>query len=115
MSYDLVFWKQSPNLELTPQEVYERLCEGEYVEGIIDLPRDEIIERLYELYPSMEDTALDWSGPTGAFQAEVTGQSVIFLCYSLQKVEINKLIDMMMEFDCPLFDPQVSTRFITTR
>lgn len=47
----------------------------------------------------------------GAFQIFTTPQVVRLDCYGMQEADLNALIDLFIAFGCPLYDPQVSTRF----
>lgn len=47
----------------------------------------------------------------GAFQIFTTSQIVRFDCYGMQGADMNILIDILLDFGCPLYDPQISTRF----
>ena len=47
----------------------------------------------------------------GAFQIFTTSQIVRFDCYDMQEVDLNALMDILIDFGCPLYDPQISTRF----
>jgi hypothetical protein len=51
MSYDVNFWKQARPLDMSAQEIYERLSEGEPVEGLATLPVDEILGQLRDASP----------------------------------------------------------------
>ncbi len=47
----------------------------------------------------------------GAFQIFTIPQAVRFDCYGMQEADLNSLVDILIEFGCPLYDPQISTRF----
>jgi hypothetical protein len=47
----------------------------------------------------------------GAFQVTTTSQSVKIDCYGTEGKTMNKLVDIMQEFKCPLYDPQVPERY----
>ena len=49
MSYDLNFWKYKNGIYLKHQKVYESLSDGEYVDGLEDLPIEEILQHLNRL------------------------------------------------------------------
>jgi hypothetical protein len=113
MSYDLGFWKQEPGSTLDPQGVYERLSEGERVEGLEDLPVDRITARIAETFSEGWDR-LDpdnWESPQGSFQVSTTPQSIRVDCYGLTGEVMNEFIGIAQEFGCPLYDPQTGVRF----
>ena len=51
------------------------------------------------------------SDQTGFFQLRTTSQLVQVVCYSMEGEDMNKIIDVMLKYNCPLYDPQVSQRF----
>ncbi len=113
MSYDLNFWKQQPGLMLDPQGVYERLSEGEKVEGVEELPIDRIRARIAEAFVvGWERLDPDnWESSQGSFQVFMTPQSFRVDCYGLTGELMNIFIEIGQEFGCPLYDPQTGVRF----
>ena len=113
MSYDLGFWKQDPNLAIHPQSAYERLSEGEAVEGLEELPIDKIMIRISETFTAGWEK-LDpnnWESSQGAFQVLTTPQSFRVDCYGLTGDDMNLFIDIGKEFGCLLYDPQEGVRY----
>jgi hypothetical protein len=113
MSYDLNFWKQQPGSTLAPQGVYERLSEGERVEGLEDLPIERIMTRIAETF-TVEWERLgpnDWESSQGSFQVSTTPQSFRVDCYGLPGEVMDLFIEIGQEFGCPLYDPQTGVRF----
>jgi hypothetical protein len=113
MSYDLGFWKYKEDIYGDNQLVYEHLSEGEYIEDIEELPVEEILERIAEAFSSWErsgkydfETEYD-----GLFQVQMTSQFVRLDCYGMNEKDMNKFIDIMDGYDCPLYDPQLPQRF----
>ncbi|XZF14522.1 hypothetical protein ACTHGU_00145 [Chitinophagaceae bacterium MMS25-I14] len=115
MSYDLDFWKYKPGIYLHNQEVYEQCSEKLFVEGLEELP----IERIKKdvtiefLGWSIAEDHGSWQNTEGkgAFEIYTTTQFVWFDCYGMSGDDMNRLIDIMLRYDCPLYDPQVTTRF----
>ncbi len=119
MSYVLAFWKQ-PSRPVEPQAVYERLNDGEHVGEVDDLPVDQIVQRLLEVFvgaeispptPDLPFHVFDWEGPSGALQGDLTRQSLIVSAYGFPQDDMNRLIDVAREFGAVLYDPQVGERF----
>jgi hypothetical protein len=113
MSYDLSFWKQLPGSGLDPQGVYERLCEGERVEGLVDLPIGRIRARIAEAFTVGWDQ-LDpdnWESSQGSFEVFTTPQWLRVDCYGLSGEVMNVFIEIGQDFGCPLYDPQTGVRF----
>lgn len=114
MSYDLNCWKEQPGVSLDPQAVYERLSEGEHVDGLEELPITEILERVKESFGEGW-TQLDdftWEAPKKSFQVFTTPQFFRVDCGGMTGEEMNRFIEIGLEFGCPLFDPQVGERFV---
>ena len=114
MSYDLDFWKYKPGVMLDHQQVYERLSDGQQVEGLCDLPIVDILQRVKIVFTDAGWEQLDelnWEGDDGAFQIFTTPQFIRFDCYSMDGDDMNRIIDIADEFDCPLYDPQAGQRY----
>jgi hypothetical protein len=110
MSYDLDFWKYKDGTRLQHQEVYERLSNGDQVDGLEPLPIPEIIAAVTSAFSagwehSDEET---WEGgDRGTFQIFTTPQFFRFDCYGMEDQDMNRLIEIGISFGCPLYDPQV--------
>lgn len=121
MSYDLYFWRYEDEAAHPPgkREHFVAHChalaKGEAPQGIATLPQREVVESVVATLK-----AAGWS-QDGIFFENTSG-AVIELCaddhhasFSLrgpwQGNDANFLIDIMKDFDCPLFDPQVGERF----
>jgi len=115
MSYDLDFWKYKKGVSLDNQTVYlKACCDGENVDGLEDLPIDEILKKIDETFSSWEKLdkeSYENSSGEGAFQIETTPQSVRFDCYGVTEDDMNLIIEIMYDFGCPLYDPQVPERY----
>lgn len=115
MSYDLDFWKYESGTYLDNQVVYEKCSNEQIVDGLENLPIESIIKDIQkEFFPwKMEESEVDFENPKkrGAFQIFTTKQFVRFDCYGMEGEEMNRIIDVMNKYDCPLYDPQVLQRF----
>ena len=113
MSHDLDFWRYKPGVSMDHQQVYERLSDGEYVEGLEELPVAGLIERVAVAF-SVGWERLDditWEGASGGFQIYTTTQFFRVDCYGMSGEEMNRFIDIAAAFGCPLHDPRVDKRF----
>ena len=114
MSYDLNFWRYKKDVELNHQEVYEKACcDEESVDGLEALPIDKIVARVIETFldwKRVDDESFEKEG-RGAFQISTTSQMIRFDCYGMDGDDMNLMIDVMLEFDCQLYDPQVPKRY----
>lgn len=113
MSYDLTFWRYKPGAAQNHEQVYEKLSEGQAVDGLEDLPIDRIIARLrneFADWQRLDDRTFD-GGDRGGFQITTTSQCLRVDCYGMDGDHMNCFIDVAGEFKCPLYDPQVGKRF----
>ena len=114
MSRHLAFWKYNNGIYLDNQKVYELSCvEGQMIDGLSMLPLRDILSRVNEIfndYDILDKYSYDSS--KGSFTIIITEQSVLFDCsWNMPETELNKIIDIMLEFGCPFYDPQIMTRF----
>ncbi len=114
MSMDLDFWKYKEGVYLDNKAVYERVCcDGEEMEGLETLPISDIMKRVEQAFSDWEklDDKHYEHEKRGGVELFTTPQAVRFDCYGLSYDDMNMIIDIMSEFGCPLYDPQVSERF----
>ena len=114
MGMDLDFWKYKKDVHLDNQKVYEKsCCDGEHVDGLEDLPIERILIKIADSFSDWQciDKETFEKEGRGSFQIFTTSQIVRFDCYGMDEDDLNLLIDIMLLFDCPLYDPQISQRF----
>ena len=112
MNRDLGFWKYNHAISLQNKEVYTKLLIGEFVEGVADLPTADILQNI-------EDTLKEWSKfdeihfEKGEEMIELftTSQFIRFSCYQVSEQHMNALIDLMLRYECPLYDAAIEVRF----
>ena len=114
MSMDLNFWKYKEGVIHDHKRIYESACcDGETMEELEPLPLDEIFRQIASVFSDW--TALDKNHyekeGCGAFEIFTTSQIVRLDCYGMQEADMNSLMDILIDFGCPLYDPQISTRF----
>ena len=112
--YELLFWKYLDEIYLNNQEVYEALVEKQEVEGLAELQVEVIVNRINSVFSDWERVDENsWKNQKGkgAFQVVTTSQSIKIDCYGTEGKTMNKLVDIMEEFKCPLYDPQVPERY----
>ena len=118
MSYDLNFWRyENESAANDHQSVYERLSDGEFVEGLREIPADAIIERIYKVFSALgwaNEDEETWESDDGAFQIDITPQFLRFDCYGMDGDDMNRLIEIGSELGLTLYDPQVGERFTST-
>lgn len=115
MSMDLNFWKYKEGAAHNDGAVYETACcGGEVMDGLEALPIDEIMKKVADVFSdwTVQDNGKDFEKEGhGAFQVFTTSQIVRFDCYGMMESDMNALMDILADFGCPLYDPQISTRF----
>jgi hypothetical protein len=114
MSYDLTFWKQKPTCTASPSHIYGELMEGRAVDGLETIPTAEFIQRIHQRFPGITtDGGLTfWEGGNrGMFELYSSDRHVHVCCRQMSGDDMNTLIDVAAEFECPLYDPQEDRRF----
>jgi hypothetical protein len=109
MSADqLLFWNAGPNVRLSPAEIARELMWGEEVEGLVDLPVKEMIERLKSEFPQHDEQpgTLVARAAAGKFEATWTWQHLRADCHDLPAADRQRLIDAVESFGCMAYDPQ---------
>lgn len=103
---DLLFWKAGPAVKLSAPDVARELTWGEEVDGLIDLPIREIIDRLKAEFPQHEEKTglLVGHGAIGSFEATWTWQHLKVHCRDLSADDRQRLIDTVEAFDCMAFE-----------
>ena len=112
--YELVFWQYQEGIYLNHQLVYESLVEQEMVEGLEELPVTVILNRIASVFSTWEKVDDNsWKNPNGkgAFQVTTTPQSIQIDCYGTDGKTMELVANILEEFKCPCYDPQVPVRF----
>jgi hypothetical protein len=107
-AYQLLFWKAGPAVKLKATEIARELVWGEEVDGLIDLPVREIIDRLKAEFPQHEEKPglLIGRDAGGSFEATWTWQYLRVDCHDLAIGARERLIDAIESFGCMAYDPQ---------
>ena len=118
MSYDLYFWKQSTECSLPPETVLQRLSEQRTVEGIDSLPVETIVDRIKKEFPAIQEMGNSpiqfvWDdGPNGCFIAIPYSNYLCIESHQATTEVLNRLIEVSLELDCRLYDPQTGIRYV---
>jgi hypothetical protein len=101
----LLFWQAGPHVRLSPVEVARELFWGEEVEGLIDLPVKEVIDRLKTAFPKHEEQPglLIGHAESGSFEATWTWQFIKVAFHDVPAPERQKLIKAV---GIPPHDPE---------
>ncbi len=123
MSYDLCFWRYidetAQGIGKKPEylHLYRDLMSDQVPEGMGALAVDEISAAITSAMAVVQEWTLDgvmvWvKEPSGVIEAYV---HEFYVSFSLRGAwsgdDVNRLIDVMKPFGCPLFDPQTGERF----
>jgi hypothetical protein len=113
--YELVFWKYLEEIYLNHHEVYETILEEPAeIEGLEVLPVQVILNRIASVFSKWEkvdDASWKNNSGVGAFHIRTTPQSIKIDCYGTEGKTMDTLVNIMEEFKCPLYDPQVPERY----
>lgn len=123
MSYELVFWRQATMMSQSSKTTYEALKSHQSVEGLSDLPINDILSEITASFPSSRrelvgtDECVKWSSTDDEDSFRVTWSSQHFRveCHHLPLDQVNRLVKIGEEFSCPLYDPQTGERFRFSR
>ncbi len=113
MGRQLVFWKCKDNIVVNNYETYEKICDGKIVSGLESLDTDKILRRVSDVFSDWYKLdEYNFESSESSFTVETHEQAVIFECsWNMSYIYLNRIIDIMLEFDCPFYDPQINIRF----
>jgi hypothetical protein len=122
MSYDLYFWNQNAKCESNPNEVMEALNNGIDIIGLERLPTDDILKKIKQAFPEISENKttnpstpmqLLWDSPkdNSCFLIDWSNYHIGIEGHDVDGDIYNKIIDIMLEYNCPLYDPQTETRY----
>jgi hypothetical protein len=112
--YELLFWNYQEGIYLNHHLVYEDIDAEKIIDGLEILPIEVILNRIQNQFSDWEKVdEKSWKNPNGvgAFQIRTTTQSIKIDCYGTQGNTMDKLVDIMTEFKCLLYDPQIPERY----
>jgi hypothetical protein len=112
--YELLFWRYLEEVYLNHQEVYEAIEEEQFVDGLEELPITVILNRIssqFSTWEKVDERSWKNTNGKGAFQIRTTPQSVKIDCYGTEGKTMDRLVALLEEFKCPLYDPQVPERY----
>jgi hypothetical protein len=112
--YELLFWKYLEGVYLNHHEVYEAIEDQVVIDGLEELPVQVILNRIASVFSKWEkvdDNSWKNNSGVGAFQVKTTPHSVQIDCYGTEGKTMDTLVNIMEEFKCPLYDPQVPERY----
>lgn len=112
MSRDLSFWRCKGAINETNEYIYTELSNENYLNYLEDLPIDDILNDFNLEFQSWRGRdEYYYENGEEAFQLMITKQFVRTDCYNLSEHNMNKIIDIMLKYDCPLYDAVIDVRF----
>ena len=111
--YELVFWKYVEGVYLNNHLVYEALLNNQVVIGLEEIPVSIILNRIQNVFSDwdkIDENSWNNTKGSGAFQIKVTNQSIKIDCYGTQGKHMDLIVNVLEEFNCPLYDPQIPIR-----
>jgi hypothetical protein len=112
--YELIFWNYTTDTYLNHHLVYEALLENKSVDGLEILPIPIILNRIANVFSAWEKVDENsWKNASGqgAFHIKTTPQSIKIDCYGTQGTVMDTLVDILNEYKCPLYDPEIPARY----
>jgi hypothetical protein len=125
MSYFLSFWKQTSECRRSPKQIEDLLLEDpkrQALDGLEPLDTWRIAARFSEFFPEIVDNRFskstelaqsEWESQDGTRSFVIDWYSLHFgiQCCTATTDELNRAIDVAIEFGCRLFDPQTGIRY----
>lgn len=113
MSKHLAFWNYNKGIYLNNRQVYTESCCSLEIEGLVKLPIGAILDRTEQKFSDWQKLDdYSYESDRGSFTIITTPTAVIFDCgEGMQVNDLNKIIDIMLEFDCPCYSPEINVRF----
>jgi hypothetical protein len=112
MARDLSFWKKKENMHILNRDIYEELSKGNYLDCVYEIPSEQILQDIkYEFAEWEQLNDFCFENNYESFQLYITKQFVRVDCYSMTEQNINKIIDILLKYECPLYDATIDVRF----
>lgn len=114
MSRDLSFWKAKEKAEvcIENKKIYKALSEGQFLAYINEIPIGIILGELKKTFKEWKNyNNVFFEKDDEFFELMLTRQFVRVDCYGMTVCNINKIIDIMDSFNCPLYDSAIDVRF----
>lgn len=112
MSRDLSFWKYRKSCNVPNKNIYYELSQGRLLDCLEEIPVNQIcidFKKEFSSWSSQDDGYFE--NGDEAFQLMTTKQFVRVDCYNLTEYNMNRIIDIMLKYECPLYDAAIDVRF----
>lgn len=112
MSRDLSFWRTKKKLYIENKDIYKSLSEGKFLTYVNEIPVSQIIADFNKAFIKwINNDNKYYEKDNEAFELMTTEQFVRVDCYEMTADNMNKIIDIMIKYDCPLYDAAIDVRF----
>lgn len=112
MARDLSFWKEKESSIMKAADIYKSLLDGEKLEFVCELPTEHILSDVKKVFSDWEQIdAYNYEKDGAAIEIFANNQICRFDCYSVTEADMNKIIDIMLSYECPLYDSAIDVRF----
>jgi len=112
MSRDLSFWRTSTEVEADNRATYVALSNAKHLTYVDEIPAAKITAAFKDAFQDWEnDGSGFYENGRESFQLMITKQFVRADCYDMTKRSMNTIIDIMLEYGCPLYDSTIDVRF----
>ena len=112
MARDFGFWKEKQDVQRKNSDIYNDLSNGKYLDYINEIPLEHILQDIVCEFAEWNRSAdFYFEKQSEAFELYLTKQFVRVDCYSMTEQNINKIIDVLLKYDCPLYDAAIDVRF----
>lgn len=112
MAQDLSFWKYKSEAAFDDEKVYTKLSLGMKVDEVEELPINKIYEDIRIAFAQWNWISKNnFENNEETIELFITKQFIRFECYSITIENMNRIIDIMNKYGCPLYDSAISTRF----
>ena len=100
------FWNAGPGLRLSAAEVIREINFGEDVDGLIDLPIKDLLERIKQAFPQHEEHAglFIGQGSVGSFEVTWTWQHLKASVQGLPLSDRQRLIETIEDAGCTAYE-----------
>lgn len=118
MSYDLTFWRTAGALGAAPNEIYQMLNDDRPVDGLASVDTDGFLAAITSAFPAARremngnSEGIVCETPDWVFEVTWSPQHVLVCCRRTPNDVMNGLIDIALQHDCRLYDPQIDERFV---
>ena len=112
MGRDLSFWKEKEASEMKASDVYKALIDGEKLDFVCELPTEQILIDVKKAFSDWDQIdAYNYEKDDAAIEIIANDQIFRFDCYIVSEADMNKIIDIMLSYECPLYDSAIDVRF----